>query len=101
MSKEYNEIVFTQEQFDNDVNKMYDAIGKQIALLMKTENICVVYDDDTDIIVIEYEHNEKHDYFGVYQPMWLSPDEIEAIEICRANNCKEPDIKVCEIDDEG
>lgn len=101
MAKEYNQIVFSVEQFDNDVDKMYDAIGKQIALLMKTENICVVYDDATDIIVIEYEHNEKRNYFGVYQPMWLSPMEIEAIESCRENNCKELDVKRCEIDDEG
>lgn len=99
MDKEYNQIVFTREQFDNDVDKMYDAIGKQIALLMKTENICVIYDDDTDIIVIQYEHNEKRDYFGVYQPIWLAPHEIEAIELCRENGCKEPGVEGCEFND--
>ena len=83
MSKEYNQIVFTPEQFDNDVDKMYDAISKQIALLMKTENICVVYDDDTDIIVIEYEHNDRRDWWGCWQPTWLSPEEIDNINIMR------------------
>lgn len=99
MGKEYNQIVFTRAQFDNDVYKMYEAIGKQIALLMITDNICVIYDDDKDIIIIQYEHNDKHDYFGVHQPMWLSPDEIEAIERCRENNWKEPDVKASEFND--
>lgn len=78
-----NEIVFSKEKYGNNREKMFEAIAQQLALLMENEYVCKVYDDDRDIIVIQYEHDEKKDYWGGMELRWLTEEEVNLIEQAR------------------
>lgn len=54
---------------------MWQDIASFLAILLKNEYIAVIFDDDTDIIIVQYEHDEKKDYWGGYFPYWLSEEE--------------------------
>ena len=84
-----NEIVFCKAVYDNNRERMYNAVRDQIKLLMEQEYICTIYDDDVDIIVIRFEHNDKKDYWGCTNPYWLTPKEAEEIESYRARQQSE------------
>ena len=85
-----NEIIFCKENYSNNREKMFEAIAKQLALLMENEYVCKVYDDDRDIVVIQFEHDEKKDPWGCMELCWLEPEEVEVVEDYRLNN-KEDD----------
>ena len=74
-----NQIVFSKDKYGNNREKMFEAIAKQLALLMENDYVCKVYDDDVDVIVIEFEHDEKRDAWGCDELCWLSPEEAEFI----------------------
>lgn len=79
-----NEIIFSKDRYKNR-EEMFAAIAKQLTILMENDYVCKVYDDDTDIIVIQYEHDERKDSWGGMQLLWLTQEEIEAIELYRLN----------------
>ncbi len=79
-----NSIVFSKSCYQGDRDKMYQAIATQLSLLMENEYICKIYDDDVDIVVIEYEHNNKRDYWGGPDLEWLSEDEQDVLSNYRA-----------------
>lgn len=78
-----NEIVFTKDKYGNNREKMFEAIAKQISLLMENNYVCKVYDDDRDIIVIQFEYDQREDWAGLPELMWLTDDEVEVIEYYR------------------
>lgn len=55
--------------------EMWKDISSFLQLLTKTNHIAVVYDDDADIIVIEFEHNERRDPMGYANPRWITEEE--------------------------
>ena len=55
--------------------EMWKDISNFLRLLTKTNHIAVVYDDDIDIIVIEFEHNEHKDPMGYANPCWITEEE--------------------------
>lgn len=55
--------------------EMWKDISSFLQILTKTNHIAVVYDDDTDIIVIEFEHNEHRDPMGYANPHWITEEE--------------------------
>lgn len=80
MPKHINEIIFSKDRYGNSREKMFEAVTKQLMLLMDNEYVCKVYDDDRDIIVIEFEHNNMRGDWGTPELCWLEPEELEAIE---------------------
>lgn len=76
-----NEIVLSRDQHGD---KLWEEVANILRILTKNEEICVVYDDDTDIIVIQHEHNDKkvsdRIYWGVTNPYWLNPEDVEYLE---------------------
>ena len=80
---DYNEIVLCRDEFGDN---LWNVVGQQLSILTKAGNICVVYDDDVDIIVIQYEHDDTHIFgdsmgaWGVCNPVWLTCEEIEKVE---------------------
>ena len=75
-----NEIVLSRDQHGD---KLWEEVANILRILTRNEEICVVYDDDTDIIVIQHEHNDKGSagmYWGVTNPYWLDPKDIEYLE---------------------
>ena len=72
------QMVFCPDNYNNDNEQMWSDINKFLQMLMKNKNICTVKQEDFGIIVIDYEHDDSIEpIYGVSQPIWLSPDEIE------------------------
>lgn len=92
-SVKYETIVFSKDRYNNDREKMYAAITKQLMLLMENDYVCKVYDDDTDIIVIQFEHNERKDFWGVSDLVWVTPEEAEMLEANREDNSEK--VRLC------
>lgn len=78
-----NSIVFSKDHYSTR-EEMFQEVAVQLAILMKGNYVCKVYDDDTDIIVVEYEHNNRVDYWGGPDLEWLSEEESGMLESCRA-----------------
>ena len=79
-TKDVNEIVLCRDQHGD---KLWEEVATILRILTRNEEICVVYDDDTDIIVIQHEHKDKgigDDYWGVPNPYWLEPEDVEYLE---------------------
>ena len=96
MDKRYQEMVFDIEpyKFGNTIEEARDLMWRDIAkflqLLSKQGNIAVVYDDDVDIIVIQYDHYESRgNEWGVPNPHWVNDEEFEEILISRDSNDEE------------
>lgn len=87
---EVNRITLCRNDWDSD-EEFTKKIGETLQLLFKCGYICVVMDDDGSgsVIVIEYQHDERLDAFGVYNPMWVSPEEEEMITVKRLDNSEE------------
>lgn len=79
MEKNYNEIVLSRESFEkfsDDINYQRQLLWEKVTQIIYTltilDYVCVVYDDDVDIIVIQFEHHESdNDYYGVPNPEWI------------------------------
>ena len=90
MSK-VNHITFDIKTYNNDRDKLFKAIGKQLDLLTENEYVCKVYYDDVGIFVIEFEIDQRDMWVGAPELMWLDEDEADAVERLRAEKeeCKE------------
>ena len=75
-----NEIVFVRDVYGNDRNKMWERITEQLKILMEQEYVCKIYDDDIDVIVIQYSHDEKKEGWGGEYPYWLTPEQKEFLD---------------------
>lgn len=76
-----NEIVFTPEKYDGDREAMWGDIMTFIKMLLTNQYVATIRDDDIDVIVIHYEHDERFDAWGVKNPYWLTEEEyIRALE---------------------
>ncbi len=71
-----NKIVFSREQYGD---KLWEVVSQQLQILLKNEEVCTIYDDDTDVIVIEFEHDNRRDYWGSTNPYWLTPKQAELV----------------------
>ena len=75
-----NHITFDIKTYDNNRDKMFQAIGKQLNLLTENEYVCKVYYDDCGIFVIEFELDQRDTWLGAPELMWLDEDEVDAVE---------------------
>ena len=79
MSK-VNYIAFDIKNYNNDRDKLFQAIGKQLDLFTENEYVCKVYHDDVGVFVIEFELDQRDTWLGAPELMWLDEDEVEIIE---------------------
>ena len=79
-----NHITFDIKTYNNDRDKLFQAIGKQLDLLTKNEYVCKVYYDDCGVFVIEFELDQRETWLGAPELMWLDEDEVDAVERFRA-----------------
>ena len=77
-----NSIVFTDEGYKDSV-EMWDDVRATIQVLIRQGYKCEVYEDDTDIIVINFEYAD--DGMGGPYLMWLTDDEVEMVQNFRDN----------------
>lgn len=76
--KKHQEIVFTYDQFGD---KLWCSVAKQLDLLLQSDYIAVVRKDETGIIVIEFEHDNRWDNFGVPNPVWITEEDAFALDV--------------------
>lgn len=94
MEPDYSVMVFAIEKYkwQNSLEEARELMWKDIStflqMLFRNDNIAVVYDDDTDIIIVQYGHNNKVDDWGGYNPHWIDEDEYDDfIEYLRLSDC--------------
>lgn len=78
-TREWEQIVFTTDRYNGDRDAMYSAIGSQLKLLMDNDYTCKIFDDAQDIIVIQYDHDNRRDDWGGPYLEWLTEEELELI----------------------
>lgn len=98
--KRYQEIVFviTDYQLYNEPAsearvKMWEDISSLMQILMRAGYIMVIYEDSENIVVIQYEHNERRDPMGYANPCWITEDEewlIENSSLMEEDNSEPP-----------
>lgn len=81
MKKIVNQIVLTKERQGEDFAKV---LGETILTLLREEEMVSIRDDDTDILILEHEHDNYKDYWGGPTCVWLEDDEVGVIESYRA-----------------
>lgn len=81
MKKNVNQITLTKERQGEDFAKV---LGETILTLLREEEMVSIRDDDTDILILEHEHDNYKEYWGTPTCMWLEDDEVEVIENYRA-----------------
>ena len=90
--RKMNEMVFSSECYNNS-DEMWRDVANFLRLLTKNEYIATVRDDDINIIVIEYEHNELCEPWGCPNPVWLT--EEEALTVNYEDDTTEINFGVC------
>ena len=83
-----NSIVFTADKYfvekyetnaeEKKVQMMWNDIGTFLKLATKQGYVCKVYDDDTNIIVVEYNYGNAE--FGGPYLTWVDDEEAELID---------------------
>ena len=58
-------------------NEFKQRLAEAITILLESEYICKVKLDETDIIVIEYDHEDRS--LGSAYPYWLTPSQLESV----------------------
>ena len=77
VKKNCESMIFIKDKYESD-SEMWDAISLFIQMLMVNNNICAIHDEGV-VVVVEYGHDERLDYFGGPTPVWLEEDEQELL----------------------
>lgn len=88
IKKEWEQIVFTKDYYGSR-DDMYSAIATQVKLLMDNAYTCKIYDDDQDIVIIQYAHDNRIEDWGDIYLEWLTADEWETILASRDDESAE------------
>lgn len=76
--EEVNKITLTKDKFGDD---LWNFVSQRLQILTQAGEICVVYDDDKDTIVIQHEHRDTwSEAWGCSRHVWLNAEEQEVIE---------------------
>ena len=88
-----NSIVFTADKYfvdkyetnvkEEKVQMMWKDISTFLKLATKQGYVCKVYDDDTNIIVVEYNYGDAE--FGGPYLTWIDDEEADLIDNFRSN----------------
>ena len=88
-----NSIVFTADKYfvdkyetnieEKKVQMMWKDISTFLKLATKQGYVCKVYDDDTNIIVVEYEYSNPE--FGGPYLEWVTDEEYDLLENYRSS----------------
>lgn len=73
-----NELVLSRKDFESK-SEFKQRLAEAITVLLESEYICKVRLDETDIIVIEYDHADQE--FGTPYPYWLTPEQVLSVPL--------------------
>ena len=86
--RDYSSMVFSLDNYKNE-NEMYEAIGHYVKILMDNDYICKIKREAFSIVVVEFNYDEAKTHYGCDELVWLSQDEIEALENIRQSENEE------------
>ena len=77
MKKNYETMVFTTNHFDSEEKRkaMWDDISTFIQILMRQNKIATIRQEERDIIIVEYENDERRNPLGCANPYWMTEEE--------------------------
>ena len=88
-----NSVAFTTDKYfinkyetnveEKKIQMMWQDISDFLRILTKQGYACKLYDDDTNIIVVEYEYSNPE--FGGPYLEWLDDDELDLVENYRSS----------------
>lgn len=83
--KRFQRIVLCVDDYDGDKDKLFNAVGKQLQILLDSHYITVVHYDEPSlgVIIIDFEHDETFDPWGCANPVWITEEEnfyLDSIE---------------------
>ncbi len=89
MNNKYQQIVLSQDSYNNDKDKLFEAIKDFLRIVLDSGHIAVIRYDEPElgIVEIQYEHDENIEPWGGYNPIWLNSDEEDMIICSREENC--------------
>ena len=86
-----NSIAFTTDKYfvtkyeanaeEKKIQRMWQDISNLLSILTKQGYACKVYDDDTNIIVVEYDYSNPE--FGGPYLTWVDDEEADLIDSFR------------------
>jgi hypothetical protein len=79
-------VVLTRDQFGE---QLWEKVGEQLHLLIQAGYVCVVREDEFDIVTIEYQHGNYE--YGYARPCWLYPKEEETVAYKDAEDWSDSD----------
>lgn len=84
METEVSTIVFSKDCYsgnDEEAKKlMWNDVEAFLQILMNNEYTAVIRDDESDIIVVEYAHDERKDAWGGVYPVWITEKQKSLLE---------------------
>ena len=81
MNKLYDEMVFSINNYNNK-DEMWRDISLFIQLLVRNDYVAVIRDDDIDVIVVEFGHDENKEYWGCPRVEWIEDSEDSELNTC-------------------
>lgn len=87
-NKGWEQIVFTNDYYD-DRDAMYQAVATQVKLLMDNAYTCKIYDEDRDIVVVQYAHDNSVEDWGDIYLEWLTAEELELVQSHRDESAED------------
>ena len=85
LDNRYQKVVFSidnyrwNKQDDEARQLMWKDISNLIQILFRNEYVFVLYEDSTDIVVLQYNHSIDSG-LSEYFPQWIDEDEMFSIE---------------------
>lgn len=79
--RDYQEMIFTIEHYSWKVSReearvlMWQDICTFLTILLKNGQIATIHEEETDIIIIRYAHNEAYDVWGIQNPFWITEEQ--------------------------
>lgn len=83
---EFSHLTFNPEEYDNDVDNMWEDVIELQKMLLRTGNTVRVRQED-DLVIVEWTHDNSRQYFGGTYLEFLTEDEIDFIDGCRREDC--------------
>ena len=77
IGNDVNSIVFDPENYLDPCN-MWNDISEQLKILMRGDYIVVMHKEE-DLVIIEYESDESMHSYGLPNPIWITPEQMDAL----------------------
>ena len=81
-------IVVSSMEYESE-DEMLTHLIPTIKTLLNNEEVLTMRMEDNHVLILEHGHDELIDAWGCSTPRWLSPEELETLELNRENEARE------------